>query len=59
MDKEVRKQYIATTLMKYVAENFDGLIYVHAAINRTPKDMYAKMGFEIVETSYEYFMEWE
>lgn len=59
VDKEVRKQYIATTLMKYVAENFDGLIYVHAAINRTPKDMYAKMGFEIVDSLYEYVSVWK
>ena len=59
VDKEHRKQYIATTIMKYIADHFDEVIYLHAAVNKTPKDMYAKMGFEILETSYEYFKEWE
>jgi len=57
--KEYRNRYIATTIMKYIAENFKETICLHAAVNKTPKDMYAKMGFEIVATSYEYFLEWE
>lgn len=41
-----------------IAEHADGIFYLHAAANATPKDMYAKMGFEIVETVYEYYLEW-
>ena len=35
-----------------------GILYLHADAAATPKDMYAKMGFEIVETVYEYYLEW-
>lgn len=41
-----------------IAEHADGIFHLHAAANATPKDMYAKMGFEIVETVYEYYLEW-
>lgn len=56
--KEHRNQYIATTLLKYIAQQFGGTLYLHANAAATPKDMYARMGFEIVETVYEYYMEW-
>ena len=55
---DYRKQYIATTLMKHVVEHYDGMPYLHANAAKTPKDMYAKMGFEVVETTYEYYKEW-
>ena len=58
VDEAFRSQRIATTIMKYIAEHADGIFYLHAAANATPKDMYAKMGFEIVETVYEYYLEW-
>lgn len=58
VSEEYRHQRIATTLMKYIADHTDGIIYLHATANATPKDMYAKMGFEIVETVYEYYLEW-
>ena len=56
--EEFRHQRIATTIMKYIADHLGGIVYLHAAANATPKDMYAKMGFEILETIYEYYLEW-
>lgn len=58
VNEEYRYQRIATTIMKYVADHTDGILYLHATANATPKDMYAKMGFEILETIYEYYLEW-
>lgn len=57
--EEYRHQRVATTIMKYIVDHTDGIIYLHATANATPKDMYAKMGFEIVETVYEYYLEWQ
>lgn len=59
VEEEHRNQYIATTLMKYIAQQYGGLLYLHASANATPKDMYARMGFEIVETIYDYYLEWD
>ena len=56
--EEYRHQRIATTIMKHIVDHTDGIVYLHATANATPKDMYAKMGFEIVETVYEYYLEW-
>ena len=56
--EEYRHQRIATTIIKYIVEHTNGIVYLHAMENATPKDMYAKMGFEIVETIYEYYLEW-
>lgn len=56
--EEYRHQRIATTIMKHIVDHFGGIVYLHATANATPKDMYAKMGFEIVETVYEYYLEW-
>lgn len=56
--EEYRHQRIATTIMKHIVDHTDGIVYLHATANATPKDMYAKMGFEIVETAYEYYLEW-
>lgn len=55
---DVMRKGFATTIMKHFAEHTNGVVYLHAAANATPKDMYAKMGFEIVETVYEYYLEW-
>ena len=38
----------------YIADNFDGIMYLHADEDDTPKDMYAKMGFQAVDKLYEY-----
>jgi len=56
--EEYRHQRIATTVMKHIVDHTNGIVYLHATANATPKDMYAKMGFEIVETVYEYYLEW-
>lgn len=56
--EEYRHQRIATTIMKHIVDHFGGIVYLHATANATSKDMYAKMGFEIVETVYEYYLEW-
>ena len=58
VDEEFRHQRIATTIMKYIAVHTDGIFYLHAAAGATPKEMYAKMGFETVETIYDYYLEW-
>ncbi len=55
---DYRHQYIATTLMKHIAESFDGVLYLHADAGKTPKEMYAAMGFETVAVTYEYYKEW-
>lgn len=54
-----RNRYIATTLMKYIVKTFGGTLYLHADASATPKDMYARMGFETVETVYDYYLEWD
>ncbi len=56
--EECRNQYIATTLLKYIADHTEGILYLHADAGETPKDMYAKMGFKVIETIYEYYLEW-
>lgn len=58
VEEAYRNRRIATTMMKHVAGNFDGTIYLHAEAGKTPKDMYAKMGFVTLETIYDYFLEW-
>lgn len=58
VDAAYRHQRVATTLMKYVACHTNGVLYLHATASATPKDMYARMGFEIVETVYEYYLAW-
>lgn len=53
-----RNRYFATTLLRHIALTLDGVPYLHADAARTPKDMYAKMGFETLETSWEYYLSW-
>ena len=57
VDMDYRHQYIATTLIKGIVEaarkNGDQ-VYLHADLDDTPKEMYAKMGFEEVDRIYEY-----
>lgn len=49
-----RNQYVATTLLAHIAKQFDEKLYLHADAMDTPKDMYEKMGFYIVDSCYEY-----
>lgn len=59
VDPDVRKQYVASSLLAYAAEQLEGILYLHADKEDTPKDMYAKMGFEIVDSLYEYVSVWK
>ena len=57
VDEDYRHRYIATTLIKSIAKQAqrDGcILYLHADPEDTPKEMYARMGFETVDTVYEY-----
>ena len=57
IDEAFRHQYIATTLVKHIAEKAQergAVLYLHADPEDTPKDMYAKMGFQAVDKLYEY-----
>lgn len=57
IDEDFRHQYIATTLVKHIAEKAQergAVLYLHADPEDTPKDMYAKMGFQAVDKLYEY-----
>ncbi len=54
VDSEVRKQYVATTLLSHIRTSADGIFYLHADAEDTPKDMYARMGFVVVDQLYEY-----
>lgn len=49
-----RKQYIATTLIKYIAMQHRQMVFLHADADDTPKEMYQKLGFEVVDVLYEY-----
>lgn len=57
VDEDFRHQYIATTLMKQVAKKAQergDILYLHADADDTPKELYAKMGFRVVDKLYEY-----
>ena len=55
VDEDHRHQYIATALIAHIAEiNPDSILFLHADETDTPKDMYNKLGFEIVDRIYEY-----
>ncbi len=59
VEEKYRNQYIATTLMKYIVNQYGATVYLHASASATPKNMYTRMGFEIVETIYDYYLEWD
>lgn len=57
VDEAFRHQYVATTLMKHIAEKArerGDILYLHADPEDTPKEMYVKMGFRVVDKVYEY-----
>ena len=55
VDDAHRHQYVATTLLKYIREKHSqDILILHADNDDTPKDMYLKMGFIIVDRLYEY-----
>ena len=57
VDSDFRHQYVASTLLKALAEQArreGNVLYLHADPEDTPKDMYAKMGFRVADRVYEY-----
>lgn len=55
VDESYRHQKIATTMIKHVIDNSNNQVFLHADRDDTPKDMYTDMGFEIVDSGFEYF----
>ena len=55
VDTDHRKQYVATSLLAHIRDTHpEDILFLHADENDTPKDMYLRMGFEIVDRLYEY-----
>lgn len=55
VDTDYRGKYIATTIIEEVVKRTQGnVLFLHADANDTPKEMYEKMGFEVVDKLYEY-----
>lgn len=52
--EEYRKRYIASNLIKYIAHFYNCPIFLHADNEETPKEMYSKLGFETIFTSFDY-----
>lgn len=56
--QEERNQYAATSLLAEVIRQVPGhTVFLHANEDETPKEMYMKMGFQIVDRTYEYLSE--
>lgn len=56
--EEERHKYVATSLLAEVVKRVPGhTVFLHASEEETPKEMYQKMGFQIVDRSYEYLSE--
>lgn len=55
VDIAYRGRYIATTIIEEVVKRTQGnVLLLHADNDDTPKEMYKKMGFEVVHKAYEY-----
>ena len=55
VDTDYRNRYIATSLIAHVRQLYaEDMIFLHADEEDTPKDMYCKMGFAVVDKLYEY-----
>lgn len=55
VDTDYRGKYIATTIIEEVVKRTQGnTLFLHADEDDTPKEMYEKMGFEVVDKAYEY-----
>ena len=55
---KARRRNIATTMLRYIAEHFDGQCYLHADADGMSKAIYEKMGFVPVDTCWEYRKIW-
>ena len=55
VDRAYRRRYAASSLLGHIkAERPADLLILHADNDDTPKEMYLKMGFQIVDRLYEY-----
>lgn len=55
VDEDYRHMHIATTLLKHaVNEAAENVLFLHADINDTPREMYEKLGFREAGRRYEY-----
>ena len=52
--EEVRKQGIASSLLKYISSLYKCPIYLHAEESDTPIKLYRSLGFKEIEKSYDY-----
>lgn len=56
VDTDHRKRYIASAIIAEVVKRTPGsVLFLHAADDDTPKEMYEKMGFIVVNKVYAYF----
>jgi len=57
VDEDYRNKYICTSMFKYIVnENKDKKIILHADEDDTPKNLYSKLGFKIVDKTYSYLL---
>lgn len=55
VDTDYRGKYIGTSIIAEIVKREQGnQVFLHADANDTPKEMYEKMGFEVVDKLYEY-----
>ena len=55
---QARGQYVATSMLRYIAEHFSGTLYLHADEDDTPRFLYKKLGFAVVDRCWEYRRTW-
>ncbi len=55
---EWRHRAIATTMMKYIRDQFKGVYFLHTEAKDDVKEMYRKLGFDVVGEVYEYSKIW-
>lgn len=53
---EYRHRYVASNLIKTIGAHYDCPIYLHADKSDTPKEMYRKLGFIVIEETYDYLL---
>lgn len=57
VDSDYRNKYICTSMFKYIVnQNKDKKIILHADEDDTPKDLYSKLGFKVVDKIYSYLL---
>jgi len=57
VDEDYRNQYVCTSLIKHIVDKFnDKKIILHADNDDTPKQLYKKLGFEVIDQEYYYYL---